>query len=56
MTVGLRVSKPLVGFVALMLAAAGDAQAAELQPKRPNFLVIVADDLAYSDLGNLRTT
>jgi arylsulfatase len=32
-------------------AAARDAAPSPTQPKRPNFLVIIADDLGYSDLG-----
>ncbi len=50
MTVGLRASKALA-VVSVALSVFSSAHAAELHPKRPNFLVIVADDLAYSDLG-----
>lgn len=32
-------------------AAARDAAPSPTQPRRPNFLVIIADDLGYSDLG-----
>nr|WP_269466528.1 arylsulfatase [Sphingopyxis sp. QXT-31] len=40
--------KPLASLLLLLLIAAVPAQAKD---KRPNFLVIVADDLGYSDLG-----
>ena len=45
----MKIAKPLTALAAALLALAGSpAQAAE---KRPNFLVIIADDLGFSDLG-----
>ena len=33
------------------LLLAGSQAVAQEQPRRPNFLIIVADDLGFSDLG-----
>ena len=41
----------LAGLAALLAGACLSPDAPEPQRKRPNFLVIVADDLGYSDLG-----
>lgn len=40
-----------LAVLATLLAAAPAQQDREIRPKRPNVLVILADDLGYSDLG-----
>lgn len=46
----LRLNQVLPGLAALLLSASPSAVAAA-EAQRPNFLVIVADDLGYSDIG-----
>ncbi|BAK65736.1 arylsulfatase [Sphingobium sp. SYK-6] len=43
-------AKPLTALAAALLALTGTPADAEAQ-KRPNFLIIIADDLGYSDIG-----
>lgn len=45
------VSYPKIVLVAVVSIVLAGAAAARIQPSRPNFLVIVADDMGYSDLG-----
>ncbi|HEX8055815.1 MAG TPA: sulfatase-like hydrolase/transferase, partial [Novosphingobium sp.] len=45
----MKLLRPLIA--SLTLLAAGTPAIAQEAPKRPNFLVIVADDLGYSDIG-----
>lgn len=57
LTWGATVMKRLFALLSLMLLLAGlvsrpsAAQERRVQPDRPNFLIIVADDLGFSDIG-----
>ncbi len=47
-----RMRLPLLLFAALSTAALGVRPATAEEPRRPNIVLIVADDLGYGELGS----